>query len=245
MEENKLTKKERRDLAKEEKRKKREKEEKMAKLRKLFVWVVAGSILLFVGIKTYDYVTSPSPEVAGNSIEVDEGDWVKGNPEAQVTLVEYGDFQCPACKNYYLLVKQLNEEFPEDLRIAFRHIPLVSIHKNAMEASYAAEAAGVQGRFWEMHDALFENQADWENERDPRDKFVSYAEKLELDVEQFKLDMDSDQVHERVNADMTSAGSLGVNSTPTFYLDGERIQPRSYEEFRSSIEDQIRGYSVE
>jgi len=167
---------------------------------------------------------------------VADSDWTKGTGDAEVILVEYSDFQCPACKNYYPIVKQLTEEFADTVQFVYRHFPLYSIHKNAEEAAWAAEAAGRQGKFWEMHDLIFENQDEWSKEGNVKETFVSYARDLGLNKEKFLADFESEEVQNKVTRDYQSGIASRVNSTPTFFLNGERIQnPRSYEEFRALI----------
>jgi len=242
--EEKLTKKEKRELAREEKRKQEERKLLGRRIRKFFVWLFTAGFLLFVGFKVWVWIKTPAPEVAGLKIEVKEDDWIKGKQEAKVTLVEYGDYQCPACAAYNPLVIRLNQEFPEDLKIVYRHFPIPG-HKNAFFAAQAAEAAGKQGKFWEMHDLLYEKQEDWEKESNPKEKFVAYARELNLDEAKFLADYDSDEVKSAIRKDSESGRLLGVSYTPNFILDGTRIQPRSYEEFKSLVETQIRGYKVE
>lgn len=243
--EQKLTKREKRVLAKEEKRKQREKEERTSSTKKYAIWLVILVILGWLGYKAYQFVTAPAPEVVAQPIEVFETDHVKGDEEATVTLMEYADFQCPACANYSPLVKMLGEDFPEGFRIVFRHYPLVSIHPNAMPSAKAAEAAGRQGKFWEMHDILFERQNDWSGDTNAEDKFLEYARELELDEDQFLADFDSPETQEKINNDLASGNRLGVNATPTFYLNGRQVAPRNYEDFKSLVEDEIRGYTLE
>jgi protein-disulfide isomerase len=234
-----LTRRERKKLAKEEKEKNKEKQELFGKFKKLIIVVLILGVLGYFGYKIYNYFTAPLPEVAAQPIEINDSDWIEGPKEAQVTLLEYGDFQCPACGNYYPLVKKLHEEYPENLRVIFRNFPLVSIHPNAMTAAKAAEAAGKQGKFWEMHDKLFENQTDWSDERDPKDKFIGYANDIGLNEEQFVSDMDSSEVQDKINNDMLSGNTLGVNSTPTFYLNGKQVTPKSYDEFKSLVDGEL------
>lgn len=232
-------------MAKEQKKKELEKNLMLAKLKKFLVWVVAGGLVVFIGVKTWNWISEPTPEVAGDAVEVTEADWVKGDVNAQTVLVEYGDFQCPACADYYPMLKRLLEEIPTGFKVVYRHIPLTSIHKNALISSYAAEAAGLQGKFWEMHDILYEKQTEWAEDTNAKEKFVEYAKGIGLNEEKFKADIESDGVKRLVEEDMTSANSMRINSTPTFFLNGQRIQPRSYEEFKKLVEDQIRGYSIQ
>jgi len=150
-------------------------------------------------------------------------DNIKGNPEASVTLVEYSDFQCPACASAYPVVKRLADEFGDKIAIAYRHYPLRQIHPNAQLAAQAAEAAANQGKFWEMHDELFDNQRSWGNSETPIEFFYTYAETLELDMDQFRADLTSDETKDKVNADYSSGSRSNVPGTPTFYLNGEQL----------------------
>lgn len=165
-------------------------------------------------------------------------DWTKGNKDAKAILIEYSDFQCPACAVYQPVVKQLIEEFGNQMIFAYRHFPLKSIHRNAELAAIASEAAGQQGKFWEMHDLIFEKQKEWSEARKSKaeELFAEYAQSLGLDAARFKNDLDSGELKSKVNNDLISGEAAGVNATPTFFLNGRRVQPRSYEEFRQLIE---------
>lgn len=240
-----LTKKERRKLAKEEKRREREKKELLSKIKKFLMVAVPILLVVFIGYKTFNLFKNPASSVLSQRIEITDTDWVRGERQAKVSLVEYGDFQCPACANYEPLVQRLLQEFPKDLRLVYRHFPLDTIHRNAYAASRASEAAGKQGKFWEMHDILYERQKDWEKTSNVKEMFVVYAKELGLDEEKFKSDFDSKEIEERINHDLASGRRVGINSTPTFILNGQKIQPRSYDEFKRLVEDQIKGYTIE
>jgi protein-disulfide isomerase len=144
-------------------------------------------------------------------------DHVQGPADAPVTLLEYGDYQCPYCGAAHPIVKALQRHLGDNLRFAFRHFPLATIHEYAEGAAEAAEAAGAQGKFWQMHDTLFENQPALDFE-----SLVGYAEELGLDVERFAMDLEN-QVHApRVREDFISGIRSGVNGTPTFFINGVR-----------------------
>lgn len=199
------------------------------------VLVVAGAI--FWGIRTQD---SGSKNV---NVEVTDEDTYLGNKDAKVTLVEYSDFQCPACKAFEDIVKQLRESYSaEDLKIVYRHFPLRSIHPNADLAAQAAEAAGEEGKFWEMKDLLFKNQAEWSQEKDPRGLFGAYAKEVGLDVSEFDEDLlPEDDSKERVEKDYQSGVALGVNSTPTFILNGVVLKnPQNLDEFKKLIDAELK-----
>ncbi|MBI2018117.1 DsbA family protein [Candidatus Daviesbacteria bacterium] len=171
---------------------------------------------------------------------VSDSDWIKGKREARVSLIEYSDLQCPACKVYYPLVKRIVEEFDDSITFAYRHFPLRSIHFNSQLASQALEAAGKQGKFWQMHDLLFDLQEEWAKVQDPRSLFEKYAQNLGLDLAQFKKDLESNQVRDEVEKDYQSAVKAGVNATPTFFINGQKIQnPKNLEEFKSIIQKGI------
>jgi protein-disulfide isomerase len=238
--EEKLSKKERREQAKLEKQKLAESSLTTDSVKKFAIPAIIVIAVLFGGYKLWQWIqtpTAPSP-VAAVEIPVDESDWVKGSAEASVTLIEFSDFQCPACRAYYPLVKQLTDEFPDDLRVVYKHFPLTTVHLNAYDAAVASEAAGVQGKFWEMHDILFERQTEWESENDPAGKFAEYAKEIGLDEEKFRSDLASSELAAGVDSDVELGNSLGVNATPTFYLKGGKISvpPQSFEQFKSLIE---------
>lgn len=221
-----LSKSERREMAAEEKAKHRESAARTANFKKFGTWAAVLAIVGFLGYRFVTWLGTPSSapqSQIGEVAPVTSDDWVEGNPEATTTLIEYGDFQCPACGAYFPLVKQLVDQNPDTLRVVFRHFPLVNIHPNALPAARAAEAAGLQGKFWEMHDMLFEHQADWSELENAEDKFSQYAQDLGLDTDKFKIDMASGGVQDAINADVVSGNSAGVNSTPTFVLNGQAI----------------------
>lgn len=168
-----------------------------------------------------------------------------GEGKSGVVLVEYGDYQCPACGQYYPIVKQVVEKYKADITFQFRNFPLVQIHQNAFAASRAAEAAALQNKFWEMHDLLYENQQSWGTASSPNTYFEAYAEQLGLDVTRFKSDMGSSQVSDVINADIAEAQKAGANSTPTFILNDKKLDtnPRSLDEFNKLIEDAIKAKS--
>lgn len=181
-----------------------------------------------------------SDENAGNPLLGKQEGAVLGPESAKVTLTEYSDLQCPACASYAPIIKQLSSDFPDDLKIVYVHFPLVSIHKNTLPAAYAAEAAGKQGKFWDMINILFSRQSEWERLSDPRPSFQSYAQTLGLNADQFITDSSSDEAKNTVAAQLKSAEDLGLSSTPTFYLNEEKLSnPGSYEEFKKLIEEAI------
>ncbi len=214
----------------------------MSKQNNFVFWMVA---LVAVGLLTLIMVKlAMTPKTNNNNNQaniapVSDDDYFKDNSNATVTIVEYSDFQCPACAQYYQMLKQVHTDFGDKIKFVYRHFPLRTIHPNAQAASEAAVAAGLQGRFWEMHDQLFENQTSWSNLAKPEESFIRYAENLGLNVEQFKSDLKSSQVKDRVNRDYNDAIKNGLNGTPTFFINGEAFAPRSYNDFANAINQRL------
>ena len=158
-------------------------------------------------------------------------EYTKGNENAAVTLTEYADFQCPACGQFYPIMKKVETQNGDKIKIEFKHFPLVTIHPFAMPAAKAAEAAGQQGKFFEMHDKLFENQSTWSRSSAPQAYFIQYAEELGLDIDRFKTHMKSSLLQDRIEEQFYEAQELGLTGTPSFYLNGERLEFQTFEEF--------------
>lgn len=146
-----------------------------------------------------------------------------GDANAAVTLEEFGDYQCPPCGLFHGELKKMEARYGSRLRVVFRNLPLDKIHPHAKDAARAAEAAALQGKFWPMHDMLYNKQEAWKDASDVRGVFATYAGTLGLDVERFKLDMDGSTVSQRIAADLQRADSLGVSGTPTIFVNGREI----------------------
>ncbi|MBI2990104.1 MAG: thioredoxin domain-containing protein [Candidatus Magasanikbacteria bacterium] len=214
-------------------------------LKSIFLWggFILGTVLLLIilaklgsnsGEKTANVKSAKLAE------EINELDHGKGNQQAPAVLVEYSDFQCPACAATYPLLKRLSEELPDTLYLVYRHFPLKQIHPNAQPAAEAAEAAAKQGKFWEMHDSLFNTQTDWTGLNNPEEFFINLASSLGLDLETFKTDLRSKETQNRVDRDYKSGIASGIPGTPTFFLNGTRISnPGTYEQFKQLIESTI------
>ena len=238
MEEQNLTRQERREIRRQEKSDASKRLGRARLIKKAALWGITAAVLggaVFAMIKLGGNST---PLQAGTlSKAVTAEDWGKGNTEATLTLVEYSDFQCPACGAYYPVLKQLNQELGDKLRIVYRHFPLRQVHKNANLAAQAAEAAGKQEKFWEMHDIIFEHPREWSESNGAKDIFIKYAKALNLDSGRFANDLDSREVKDAVDDDYQSGLDSRVNSTPTFFLNGKRIEnPKGYDEFKKLIE---------
>jgi protein-disulfide isomerase len=148
---------------------------------------------------------------------VSDRDHIRGSSSAKVTLVEYGDYECPHCGRAFHVVKELERIFGDSLRVVFRNFPLSTIHEHAEAAAEAAEAAGAQNKFWEMHGLLFQNQSAL-----TRNDLVSYAKAIGIDVIKFSRDLTEGRYVERVREDFASGVRSGVNGTPTFFINGIR-----------------------
>lgn len=237
-----LSKREKYELRKGEREKESSQTRRDRIVKKTLTWlVVLGGLGVLVWVLA-QYGGGNSTTDGALSVPVSESDWFKGGKEAKVVLVEYGDFQCPACASYYPLVKQLSGEFGDSLKVVYRHFPLSRIHQHADSTARASEAAGRQGKFWEMHDLIFGGQTTWSNYTNAkaRDTFISYAQSLGLNIDQFKNDMDLDEVKDSIKADFDGGSNSGVNSTPSFFLNGQKIKnPQSYEEFKTVIQDAL------
>jgi len=170
-------------------------------------------------------LTIPKDRVASPATE-SGGVHMLGPADAPVTLEEYGDFQCPPCGKLSEPINEIQHDYNRQVRLIFRNFPLVN-HQHAREAAYAAEAAGLQDRFWQMHDLLYKEQAVWSNSTDARALFSAYAGYIGLNIERFKIDIDSDKVKERVAADQKQGTSLGVKNTPTIFLNNKEIDPKT------------------
>ena len=146
-----------------------------------------------------------------------------GSPDAPVKLEEFGDFECPPCALLHPILQTMEKQFNGRISITFREFPLVPNHQHALAAAQAAESAGLQGKFWEMHDLLYENQKTWHEAFDVRPIFEDYAKRIGLDVERYKRDLQSDIVAQRIFLDGKRGHALDVKGTPTLFLNGREV----------------------
>lgn len=171
------------------------------------------------------------------TMPVNSRDHVKGKKDGSVTLVEYGDFECSNCGEAYPIIKEIQKIEADVLRVVYRNFPLSEIHPHAFKAACAAEAASQQGKFWEMHDLLFENQENLEDQ-----DLITYAKKLNLNIEQFKMDLASKEIEKHVKDDFMSGVQSGVNGTPTLYINGMRFdEPCELDILRKAIDKEKGG----
>jgi len=150
---------------------------------------------------------------------------IRGNPNAPVTLEEFGDFECPTCGNYSAELKKIEGEYGDRLRVVFREYPLYPTpHKHALIAAQAAEAAGLQNHFWEMHDKLYEDQKAWSEATDVMPQFIDYAKQIGLDTDRFSRDLSGEAVAARIFQDGRRAHALGISVTPTFFINNKEAK---------------------
>lgn len=206
---------------------------------KLFLGIILGTAaIVAAGILLLS--RSAAPVKVNESLLVHEDSHRIASGSATVTLVEFSDYQCPACGAYYPVVKQVVGDFKDSLVFVYRNFPLTTIHQNAQIAAAAAEAAGLQGKYWEMHDLLFTNQTDWSGSSTPKDVFTGYAKTLGMNTDQFAKDIDSDAVKKKIDADVADATALGIDATPTFFLGGVKLDnPASLADFESLLRAEI------
>ncbi len=214
---------------------------------KTFAITMAAIVIGGIGLIVWGGANKNAPvDIASPDVDVSElvaiapDDHTKGPEDAPVVLIEYLDMECEACRAYYPLVKQLEEEYPDDLLVVKRYFPLPG-HRNGKTAALAVEAAAQQGKYNEMHDLLFEQQPNWGEKAVANPSlFVAYAEQIGLDMEQYQNDVASDETRARVERDVESGLALGARGTPTFILNGERIDnPQGYEAFVALIEAEL------
>jgi protein-disulfide isomerase len=194
-------------------------------------WIIIGiiTVVLFGGAIWYSSVAS---EANNEGVTINEN--IKGNSDASVTLVEYSDLQCPACAAFQPVIAQLIEQYGEDLRFEYKHFPL-PIHSFAVQAAVAAEAAGQQDMFFEYHDLLFENQPIWSGSQTPNTFFMQYATELGLDMDMFRRHMNSSMLRDKVREELAEGRALQVTGTPTFFLNGQRMQFDTYAAFTQQV----------
>ncbi len=191
---------------------------------------ITGSVLLTFGFLYGAYLMTNKQEVVyfESLTKLDSTDNAKWSKDKKNLLIKYSDFECPACATYHNLITSLsenkdNKDIVDKVTFVYRHFPLDQIHKNARVAAYASEAASNQGKFYEFHDKLFDNQAEWSSIANPLAIFEKYAKDLNLDIKKFNDDSKLDATKEKVQSDYVSGLNASVDGTPTFYLNGKKI----------------------
>ena len=202
---------------------------KLTSETKLFIGIIGATILMIVAavfVFLKPAPTLPRQELVGSGP-------VAGNPDAAVFLVEFSDFQCPACAAFAPTVKEIIEKHKDKLLVAYRHFPLDQ-HPYAVEAAIAAEAAAQQGKFWEMADLLFTNQTRLSDEL-----VLDFAKQLDLSMDTFAQDLARSDLKQKVEADLAYGLQIGINATPTFFLNGKKLNLTSFDDLKSAVEKEV------
>ena len=225
--------------------------------RKLQMWLVGGFIVVVVlAVVAAAYFSNGSSTSTSNFVSttvpaITSADHITGDASSKVSVIEYGDFECPACGEWEPLVEQLRQTYGTRVEFVFRNFPLYQIHPFAMIGAQAAEAAALQGKYWEMHDLLYKNQAQWTANTSlaPADVvsqfFNGYAQSLGLNVTQFDSDINSSAVQARVQRDITTGNAAKVNHTPTFFVNLQQIpNPTGLTQFEQVIDQALASTST-
>jgi len=199
-------------------------------------WIIFSAVIvvLFGGLIIYSRASNPTADVssidtnaviAASDASGQIGEHVYGKADSKVIFVEYGDFQCPSCGAAHPQIKSVIEEYKDKIAFVYRNFPLTTIHPNARVAAATVEAAGLQGKYWEMHDLVFESQSEWESlsATDRTAKFTDYAVQLNLDKDKFVTDLASSAVGKKISFDQAIGKKVGVSATPAFYINGEQL----------------------
>jgi protein-disulfide isomerase len=206
----------------------------------LLVGTLIGTILLIVAV-SFLFSKSAEPKIVDQAVAIGNTKNIKGPENAKVTVVEYSDLQCPACRATQPVVDQVLAKHGNEIRFVYKHFPLTTIHKNAQQAALYAQAAAKFNKFWEWHDLLFANQDDWAelNQADLKTKFDEYLDKLQIDKKEFQKKIESNEVQQEVTEDVADGEKVGVNATPTFYVNGqETTAPQLMQAVESALSQQ-------
>lgn len=210
--------------------------------KKTIFYVVGGIFILFLFLLGVYKLTNTgsSPQSYADITVVKPTDHTKWAAAGKNVLVEYSDFQCPACRNFHSILRSFEASGSSDFKITqkvtfvYRHFPLPQ-HSNAIPAAYASEAAGKQGKFFEMEDLLFNTQDQWSTLGSATDFFVKLARDLNLDIERFKSDMNGTGIKQKVRDDTDSGTKVQIDRTPTFFLNGTKLEIQSIEQFKKLL----------
>lgn len=213
-------------------------------MNKTTLWFIIGFVVVVVvGLLILGAMggsSSPNPSFTATTVPpISSSDWTEGNPAAKVSLIEYGDFECPACGAYFPIVQQIIANYSSTILFSFRNFPLYTIHPDAGIAAQAAEAAGLQGKYWQMHDLLYTDQTTWSSVAPSSvvsEFFNGYATTLGLNVAKFDSDINSTQVTDKIQNDVTTGNAAQIDHTPTFFVNDAQIEnPLSLADFESVL----------
>ena len=209
--------------------------------KEILIWAILVIGLGAIVFGIYGAVAQPGEmngDVSNLIAPITADDRTKGSEAAKAVFVEYSDFECPACGYFYGMIKTLEEEKGDAVRIAYRHFPLAQ-HRYARVTAQASEAAGAQGKFWEMHDILFEKQEEWSKSTSIQQNLLGYAMEIGLDVDQFLVDVQASDIDEKIDRNVAMGTAQKITGTPSFFLNGKLIQFRSYEELKQLVEVEL------
>jgi protein-disulfide isomerase len=212
--------------------------------------VVLGGLIYLSGKNKIDVSNVDISKIQpANAQSGQIADHVFGKADSKVMLVEYGDYQCPGCGSAYPTLKALSEKYEGQIAFVFRNFPLTTIHPNARAAAAVAEAAGLQGKYWEMHNKLYETQSSWENlsGTERTDFFAGYASDLGMNVDTFKADLSGANVNQKISFDQAVGKKAKVNATPTIYLNGKQIEQDTWGDqakFDKAITDELQAKGI-
>lgn len=204
-------------------------------------------LVIMVGFFGLFKLTSKDSDTASSGSSGKGSTNVFGKADSKVVLTEFVDFQCEACYSYFPLVKQLKEKYQDQLRFEVKYFPIEGgDHKFARQAARSAEAAARQGKFWEMHDQLFQGQKQWEQMPDPQTTFDGYAQSIGIDMAKFKTDRTSAEVNGVINADLDAVKKIGGSGTPTFVLNGKKVDKpgQTLDELSKLVEDALKAAGI-
>lgn len=218
------------------------------KSKKIMIWavvvvvVIVTAVLIVLGIMQPAASQGSSGFATTTAPAITSADHIQGDPTSTVSLIEYGDFQCPACGEYYSIVEQVLSNYGSKISFVFRNFPLPQ-HADAPAAAEAAEAAGLQGKYWQMYDLLYQNQNTWSN-ASPGDVvsqfFDGYAKSLGLNVDKFNADMTSAKVADKIAGDVKGGDAASIDHTPTFFVNLQQIpNPSTYDQFKSILDQAL------
>lgn len=205
-------------------------------------WAIVGVIIaIFAGILWVNGNKKDDSNGGKGASSVQPTNHVRGNTSSKVKFVEYGDYQCPYCGQYYPIIEQVYTKYQDKISFQFRNLPLNQVHQNAYAAARAAEAASNQGKFWDMFALLYQHQSEWSEQTNASSIFESYAKQLNLNISQFKKDVVSSKTNDIINADKEEFNKTKEEiSTPTFFLNGKKISATSVDGFSKLIDAELK-----
>lgn len=214
------------------------------------VGILAGLVIFSKGSSLDVSNINVNTVQTANSQNGNIADHVFGKVGSKVTLIEYGDFQCPPCASVYPKIKAISEKYSNQLQLVFRNYPITTIHANAKAMAAAAESAGLQGKYWEMHNKIYDNQSSWSelNETDRTSYIINMAKDMSLDINKFKSDMASTSVNKKIDYDLALGKKANVQGTPTIFLDGKLLDANTYgndSNFKNAINAELNKAGIE